>query len=93
MPQNNCDPAPQPVDPSLGNQECPKCGAKMEPIETGVEGPPVQQLQLCPDCYLVTWSDQDGLHARQGVPVKPDSHGEISPPREAGWLAGEPEEC
>jgi hypothetical protein len=70
MPRNNCDPAVTPLDPALEDEKCPKCGVTMEPIEAGVEGPPLQQLQLCPGCYLVTWSDQDGLHFRQGVPVK-----------------------
>jgi len=89
MPQNNYDPAPTPVDPAAEDHGCPKCGVEMEPIEIGVEGLPLQQLQLCPGCYLVTWSDQDGLHVRQGVPMKKG----LRPPSEAGWLAGEPEEC
>src|SRR5579864_4196549 len=87
MPQNNCDPAHTPVDAC--HQGCPKCGAEMEPIEIGVEGLPLEQLQLCPGCYLVTWHDQDGLQVRQGVPMKKG----LRPPSEAGWLAGEPEEC
>ena len=70
MPPNNCDPALTPVDPAGGDHECPKCGVEMEPIEIGVEGLPLQELQLCPGCYLVTWSDQDGPHVRQGVPMK-----------------------
>ncbi len=61
----------------------------MELIEAGVEGPPLEQLQLCPSCYLVTWSDHDGLHARQGVPAKKGS----TSGTDAGWLAGEPGEC
>jgi hypothetical protein len=61
----------------------------MEPIESGVQGLPLQQLQLCPACYLVTWSDQDGLHARQGVPMTTG----VNPDVEPKWLAGEPEEC
>lgn len=61
----------------------------MEPIEIGVEGPPLEQLQLCPSCYLVTWSDQHGLHVRQGVPAKKGS----SRGSEAGWWVGKPEEC
>ena len=95
MPQNNCDPVPPPVDPELGDHPCPKCGVEMEPIDIGVEGLPLQQLQLCPGCYLVTWSDQNGLHARQGVPMKPGdhTHSDASPGSEPGWLAGEPEEC
>jgi hypothetical protein len=88
MPPNNYDPAPTPADPVLGDGGCPKCGAEMEPIDIEVEGLPLQSLQLCPGCYLVTWTDQDGPHVRQGVPMKPGMN-----PSEAGWLAGEPEEC
>jgi hypothetical protein len=89
MPPNNCDPALTPVDPPAGDHECPKCGVEMEPIEIGVEGLPLQELQLCPGCYLVTWSDQDGPHVRQGVPVKKGVHSF----RDPGWAGGEPEEC
>jgi hypothetical protein len=87
MPPNNCDPA-TPVNPAVGAQECPKCGVEMEPIEIGVEGLPLQDLQLCPGCYLVTWSDEDGPHIRQGVPMKKGVH----PPGEPS-VAGEPEQC
>jgi hypothetical protein len=87
MPQSNCDPAHTPVD--HGVHQCPKCGTEMEPIETGVKGPPIQQLQLCPSCYVVTWSDSDVLHAQQGVPMKKDA----GPGSEAGWLLAEPKEC
>jgi hypothetical protein len=59
---------------------CPKCGALMEAIETGMEPPPLEDVQLCPRCYLVTWSDRDGLHARQGIPMKKGS----TPERPAG---------
>lgn len=95
MPQNNCDPLPPPADPTLGDRLCPKCGAEMEPIEMGAAGLSLQKLQLCPGCYLVTWSDQDGPHARQGVPVKPGSElgSEQGPSSEPTWPAGEPEEC
>jgi len=48
---------------------CPKCGIEMEPIDIEVEGLPLQQLRLCPLCYLVAWNDEDGLHVRQGVPM------------------------
>jgi hypothetical protein len=61
----------------------------MEPIEIAVEGLPLQQLQLCPACYLVTWSDEGGLHFRQGVPMKKGD----SPPREATWPGSDPKEC
>jgi hypothetical protein len=42
----------------------------MEPIDIEVEGLPLQGLQLCPGCYLVTWTDKDGPHVRQGVPMR-----------------------
>jgi hypothetical protein len=88
MPLNNCDPAPIPVNPA--DQRCPKCGAEMEPIERGAAGEEVQHLQLCPDCYLVLWSDPDGqLHFRQGVPMKPG----VDPSREPTLTGGEPETC
>jgi hypothetical protein len=61
----------------------------MEAIGIGVEGPPIQQLQLCPGCYLVTWSDHDGLHVRQGVPVKK----RVIAPAKPSWLVGDPKEC
>ena len=89
MPQNNCDPAPTPVDAALGDERCPKCGSEMEPIEVGAEGPEVQQLQLCPACYLVLWRDQDGLHFRQGVPMKQG----VDPLHRPSLSAGEPEKC
>jgi hypothetical protein len=89
MPPNNCDPALTAPNPSPEDQKCPKCGAEMEPIDSGAEGPPFRQLQLCPGCYLVMWSDQDGLHVRQGVPVKPG----VDPRGDPGWVAPEPEKC
>jgi hypothetical protein len=61
----------------------------MEIIEPGADGPQVVQLQLCPGCYLVTWRDQDGIHVRQGVPVKKRDNDSASP----SWLAGDPKEC
>jgi hypothetical protein len=88
MPPNNCDPAPTPVNSADGAQACPKCGLEMEPIEIGVEGLPLQDLQLCPGCYLVTWSDQDGPHVRQGVPMKKG----VRPGGEPS-AAREPEQC
>jgi len=88
MPQNNCDPARTPVDLALGDRACPKCGAEMEPIDIEVEGLPLQNLQLCPGCYLVTWSDQEGLHVRQGVPMKKGVN-----PRSEPSLGSEPEQC
>lgn len=53
-----------------GDHKCPKCATDMEAIHSDVEGLNVQHLQLCPDCYTVIWSDQEGLHVRQGVPVR-----------------------
>ena len=94
MPPNNCDPDPTHADPCMGDRGCPKCGVEMEPIDVAVEGLPVQELQLCPGCYLVTWSDEDGPHVRQGVPVKPGDNPRVRPDTgESGWLPGEPEEC
>jgi hypothetical protein len=61
----------------------------MEPIELGLEGPPIQQLQLCPSCYLVTWSDQNGLHVQQGVPVQKRANA----PSERSRSADAPKEC
>ena len=89
MPPNNCDPELAPADLTPGDQKCPKCGVEMEPIDAGAEGPPFQQLQLCPGCYLVMWSDADGLHVRQGVPVKPGE----DPRGDSGWVAPEPKKC
>jgi hypothetical protein len=89
MRQKSCDPELPPADSALLDRACPKCGLEMEPIETAEEVLPFQQLQLCPGCYLVMWSDQDGLHVRQGVPVKKG----VAPASETGWLAGEPKKC
>ena len=69
--------------------KCPKCGVAMEPIEIGVEGLPLRHVRLCPRCYLVTWSDQYGLHSRQGVPMKKGFDPGIAPSQ----LTGEPDEC
>jgi len=93
MPPNNCDPAPIPADPALREHACPKCGVEMEPIDIEVEGLPLQELQLCPACYLVTWFDQDGPHVRQGVPMKPGVNPGEAAPSKPSWSAGEPEEC
>jgi hypothetical protein len=89
MPQNNCDRALTPVDPALYDDSCPKCGIEMEPIEIAVEGLPLEQLRLCPDCYVVTWIEQNGHHVRQGVPLKKGFHFGGEP----GWLAAQPKEC
>jgi len=80
-------------DPMLTDMSCPKCGTEMEPIDNGAEGPAVEQVQLCPQCYLVTYTDAHGLHLRQGVPMKdgtPSSMGSGGVPT---WAAGEPKDC
>jgi|KBSMisStandDraft_5_1062788.scaffolds.fasta_scaffold1286984_1 hypothetical protein len=90
MPTNDSSSTLTPYD-TLGDNHCPKCGAETEPIEIAVEGLSMQELQLCPGCYLVIWSDQDGLHVRQGVPMKrvPDQKSANDPL----WIGGEPKEC
>jgi hypothetical protein len=70
VPRNNYEPAATPLDPAVEDRQCPKCGTAMEPIESEVEGLPLERLQLCPACYLVIWRDQDGFQVRQGVPMK-----------------------
>jgi len=79
---------PSNSDPS--DLKCPKCGTDMEPIDSTPDGPLLQQLQLCPNCYLVMWNDKDGMHVRQGVPMKPGFDPGEEPP---GWVAPEPEKC
>ena len=94
MRPNNCDPAATPANSQPEDRRCPKCGMETESIEMGAEGFAVQELQLCPSCYLVTWTDEDGPHVRQGVPVKPGDDSRTQPHTgDAGWLPGEPEEC
>jgi len=88
MPEDH-DPVLSPAEPALGEHACPKCGVEMEPINPGADGPPLQHLQLCPVCYLVTWSDDDGLHVRQGVPMKKG----VDPLSEPRLIVGEPEKC
>jgi uncharacterized protein with PIN domain len=90
MPPNNCDPEHTTADPTPADERCPKCGSEMEPIDSSVEGLPVQHLQLCPRCYLVMWRDRDGLHVRQGVPMRAGSTSTSMVP---GGLVGEPTEC
>jgi hypothetical protein len=67
----------------------------MEAIDSDPEGPNLQELQLCPTCYIVTWSDADGLHLRQGVPMKDGVP--VSGSRTSDgpllWMAGEPKKC
>lgn len=68
MSPSQFDPA-NPAD-KVWVEGCPKCGTGMEPIDIEVEGLPLRQLRLCPQCYLVTWEDESGFQSRQGVPVK-----------------------
>ena len=68
MRPNNCDPGPTPGE--FIDDQCPKCGAETEAIAVGPEGPPVEHLRLCPKCYVVTWTDKNGLHVEQGLPLK-----------------------
>ena len=77
------------ADLVLDDSACPKCGVEMEPIDSDVEGLTVEHLRLCPVCYLVTWSDQNGMHVQQGVPVKKGS----VPVGDSSWPHGKPEEC
>jgi hypothetical protein len=63
-----------------------------------LEGPALQNLQLCPACYLVTWTDHDGPHVRQGVPMKPGADpsnglGTGSGINDSISVPAEPEEC
>jgi hypothetical protein len=70
MPHSNCDPSSRLVSRELEDEQCPKCGTEMEPIDVVAEGPPLRHVQLCPACYLVTWNDETGFQSRQGVPMK-----------------------
>jgi hypothetical protein len=79
---------PKTPDLAISDSRCPKCGREMEPIATDPHGPAVQHLQLCPGCYLVMWSDESGVHVRQGVPMR-DGGAPIDP----GWFGSEPEKC
>jgi uncharacterized protein with PIN domain len=79
MPNKNYDPVSNELD-----CRCPKCGADMEPIDSGEDGPKLEQLQLCPRCYLVMWNDESGINVRQGVPMKKD---------EPAWANGKLTEC
>lgn len=64
-------PRPKPaVFDRPSDHECPNCGAETEPIEVAMDGPRLQQLQLCPACYVVTWLAEDGFHVTQGLPMK-----------------------
>jgi hypothetical protein len=61
----------------------------MEPIDSPPDGPALAHLQLCPHCYLVMWRDENGMHVRQGVPMKEG----FDPGAEPGYVAPEPEKC
>jgi hypothetical protein len=89
MPQSNFDPKLSTADPEQDESKCPKCGVEMERIETRAGGPQVRELQLCPQCYLVTWRDQDGLHLRQGVAMNRGAQ----PPTASPWLTSDPKDC
>lgn len=73
MPTRNGDPALRAAEPAPADRKCPKCGTETEPIEIAAAGLPIEELQLCPACYLVTWRDLEGFHIRQGLPVKEDA--------------------
>jgi len=88
MPHNNSQPDFPAGDAAAELLKCPQCGAEMERIETTAEGPQVRELQLCPKCYLVTWSDQEGMHVRQGVAMNGEGTPASSP-----WISGDPKEC
>ena len=70
MPLNNYDPEGRLVGAVLGHEDCPKCGTLMETVEVEVEELPIQQLRLCPECYLVTWNDENGFQSRRVFPRK-----------------------
>jgi hypothetical protein len=53
----------------------------------------VEQVQLCPQCYLVTWTDEHGLHLRQGVPMKDGAPSNADSGAVPTWAAGEPKDC
>ena len=58
-----------PVAALHDDNNCPKCGATMEIIDVQVETLPLNEVHLCPSCYVVTWLDDTGFQVRQGVPV------------------------
>ena len=89
MPQNDGNPPRNPSGTAAADDACPKCGVEMESIESGVDSLAMHQLRLCPGCYLVTWCDPEGIHLRQGVPMKNG----VDARRVATWFAGEPQKC
>jgi hypothetical protein len=67
---------------------CPRCATEMEQIETDVENLPFDDLQLCPTCFLVTWTDQDGSHSQQGIPLPKSLRS--SPKKAESWSENGP---
>ena len=89
MLQNNCDPGLSQNSGSAMDRLCPHCGSDMEKIDSGRERV-LHDLQLCPGCYLVTWTDIAGIHMRQGIPAAQDGR----PPAAARqWFVGDPKPC
>ncbi len=43
----------------------------MEDIESPLAEAHLDQVRLCPGCYLVLWHDGSAIQTGQGVPVKP----------------------
>jgi len=89
MPHRNCDPVRAAVDPLGCAGLCPKCGVEMESIEIGVQVLALEQLRLCPGCYLVTWIDHNERHIRQGVAMKKGFHFS----GEDEWMTTSSNEC
>jgi hypothetical protein len=58
-----------------------------------VTGLAIEHLRLCPNCYLVTWTDAQGMHMRQGVPLKKGSDPLENLTPGINWSTGEPEKC
>lgn len=58
---------PQPAYPQTLGLICPRCGATMEEIENGFDELPLEQMRLCPSCYLVAWRDDAGEQFGQGT--------------------------
>ena len=89
MSQNTHDPITTRAHRLLSEGTCPKCGAEMEPIDNGPDGPTLEHLELCPNCYLVMWDEEGAIQVRQGVPMNKDT----SPAGEAAWVTGAPRKC
>ena len=65
----------------------------MEPVDIQVEDLPIQQLLLCPECYLVTWNDESGFQSRQGVPMKKGFSPDADPRGSIDLQGRKPPEC